>query len=121
KSDQNGAIRMTLQEIDRHFDRLRDVTDNVALMNHRYDVDLESAFAEMEETVQEAMSWDLAGMTGEMRMAYMSHMSFHREIIAETIAEARTVLIDERRGYLKRLVTYHKNFRLWLNRLEKKF
>lgn len=112
---------MVLEEMDSHFNELADITDRVALVNSHYDSNLEKSFGEMESNVKTAMSWDLESMSREMRQVFMSHMSFHREIIAEIIAEARKLLIEERRAYLKRLVAYHKDFSTWLNRVEKKY
>ncbi len=112
---------MTLQEVETRFDVLSDVTDRVALVNSVYESDLEDAFSEMETFIADAQTWDLEAMEEAARKFYLSHMSFHREIVAEIIAEARQVLIDERRAAVKRLVNYHREFSRWLNSLEKKY
>ncbi len=112
---------MTTAYLDQKFNELSNITDQVALMNSPYDTNLDEAFAAMEGLVEESRSWDLEGMTPEARRVFLSHMSFHREIVAEIIVEARRLLIEERRPYLKRLVNYHKSFSNWLSRLEKKY
>lgn len=112
---------MTITQLDDSFNELSDLTDQVALMNTPYDLDLEAAFGAMEGLVKEVMSWDLDGLSAELRRAYLSHMSFHREIVAEIITEARRQLIEERRPYVKRLVNYHKSFSTWVGRMEKKY
>lgn len=112
---------MTLQEIDQRFDELSDMTDRVALMNSRYDSDLDAAFTEMENFIRESKTWDIEMMSPEHRQVYMSHLSFHREIVAEIIREARDLLLNDRRNYLKRLVNYHKDFSDWLGRIEKRY
>ena len=112
---------MSLQEVEARFDVLSDITDRVALMNSVYESDLEGAFHEMESFIGGARTWDLEAMEEAARKFYLSHMSFHREIVAEIIAEARQVLLDERRPYVKRLVNYHRDFSRWLNGIEKKY
>ena len=112
---------MTTVQMDEKFNELSNITDQVALMNSPYDTDLDAGFGAMEALVEESRTWDLDAMSPESRRVYLSHMSFHREIVAEIIVEARRRLIEERRPYLKRLVNYHKSFSTWLHRLEKKY
>ena len=122
KTDFHRAfLAMTTAQMDEKFNELSNITDQVALMNSPYETDLEAGFAAMEGLVEDSRSWDLDVMSPEARRAYLSHMSFHREIVAEIIVEARRRLIQERRPYLKRLVNYHKSFSTWLLRLEKKY
>jgi len=111
----------SLEEVESRFDRLSDITDQVALVNSVYESDLDQAFDEMEGFISDAQTWDVEGMDEDARKFYISHMSFHREIVAEIIAEARQVLLDERREYVKRLKSYHRDFSRWLAGLEKKF
>ncbi|MEQ9363555.1 MAG: PLU-1-like domain protein [Leptospirales bacterium] len=117
----NTDTIMTLQEVETQFDVLSDVTDRVALMNSVYESDLEGAFNEMEAFTEDARTWDVGAMEEAARKFYLSHMSFHREIVAEIIAEARQVLLEERRACVKRLVNYHRDFSRWLNGIEKKY
>ncbi|MBI3394431.1 MAG: hypothetical protein HY042_01210 [Spirochaetia bacterium] len=112
---------MELKELETRFEKLREITDRVALMNTVYDSDITSAFDGMEGFMAEAMTWDLHSFGADARRAYLSHMSFHREIVADTIAEARRLLLPERREYLKRLVSYHKNFIKWFGKLERQY
>ena len=109
------------ENIDQHFNILSDITDRVALMNSHYDTDLDGAFDDMEGFIRDAMDWDLEKLPLETRQSYFSHMTFYREVIAEIIAEARRLLIGERRPYLKRLVAFHKDFMKWLSQLEKNY
>ena len=111
----------TLQEVEVRFDTLSDITDRVALVNSVYDSKLEEAFQEMEDFVEDAQGWDLSIMDDDALRFYLSHMSFHREIVAEIINEARQVLLDDRRPYVKRLVNYHREFSRWLSGIEKKY
>lgn len=112
---------MDLGEIDKQFNQLSDITDRVAMMNSDYDTDLKSAFQEMETLVKEVMALELNQMDAECRQVYLSHMSFHREIVAEIIVSARKLLMNDRREYLKRLVKYHRSFSSWFNRTEKNY
>ena len=112
---------MTQQLIDQRFDDLSNITDQVAHMNSHYDTDLDLAFAEMEGFIADSMTWNLEEMTSELRLSYMSHMSFHREIVAEIIREARDLLLEDRRHYLKRLVAYHRHFSSWFGQVEKQY
>lgn len=112
---------LTIEELDTTFNELSDITDCVALINSPYDSDLESAFEAMEGFMRKAMSWNLDEAGEELLRVYLSHMSFHREIVAEIIAEARNLLMEDRRTYLKRLVNYHKGFVSWFSRIEKRF
>lgn len=111
----------SLQEVEVRFDTLSDITDRVALVNSVYDSNLEGAFQEMEDFVGDAQGWDLSILDDDALRFYLSHMSFHREIVAEIINEARQVLIDDRRPYVKRLVNYHREFSRWLSGIEKKY
>ena len=52
---------------------------------------------------------------------YLSHMSFHREIIADIVSEARFQIPEDRRGFLKTLVSYHRDISVWLSKAQKKY
>ncbi|MBE7440702.1 MAG: PLU-1-like domain protein [Spirochaetales bacterium] len=112
---------LTVAQLEEKFSQLTDITDRVAMINSRYDSDLDGALTEMEEFIEDAMQWDVEQLTAEARLNYLSQVSFHREVIAEIIADARRLLIDERREQVKRLVAYHKNFSRWCNKVEKLF
>ena len=116
-----GSPLMDLQAIEARFDGLADITDRVAMVNTPYDVDLDAAIDEMHAFIDEATGWNPNHMTDDTLRVYLSHTSFHREIVAEIIAEARRVLLDERRDQVKRLVQYHKQFTRWLAALEKRY
>ncbi len=112
---------MTLEDLEQEFSRLSEITDRIALMNSDYDSDLETAFRDLETFSQEVMTWNLDAMESHVVQFYLSHMSFHREIVSDIIDEARTLLIEERRSYLKQLVNYHKDFSRWFNRVERQY
>lgn len=116
-----APIYSNVETLEKRFNILQDITDQVALINSPYDSDLEGSFQTMEGFTVEARGWDLDTMEPEILRVYMSHMSFHREIVAEIIAEARRQLMDDRRDLVKRLVNYHKEFSRWYLRTEKKF
>lgn len=111
----------TLKEVETHFDELSDLTDLVAQVNSIYESDIEGNMQKMEDFIHNAMKWDVNILEPDAKLFYISHMSFHREIVSEVIADARQVLIDERRPYVKRLVNYFKEFKRWLANLEKEF
>ena len=118
---------MTLEELETHFNQLTEITDQVALITSVYDSDvLGDALTDMENFVKDVMSWNMEEMDAQIKKAYLSHLSFHREIVAEIIAETRQSLkegqthVQDRRPYLKRLVHYHKNFIKWFAQEEKK-
>ncbi|MBX7058545.1 MAG: hypothetical protein K1X75_10815 [Leptospirales bacterium] len=111
----------SLEEVERRFEGLSDITDTVAQVNQPYESDLDRAFESMESFIGEARGWELSAMDAAGLRCYLSHMSFHREIVAEIIAEARRVLLDDRRHYVKRLVNYHRDFSRWLSGIEKRY
>ncbi len=111
----------SLPEVEKRFEILSDITDQVSQVNSLYETDLDAAFEGMERFTSDARTWDLATMHDDARKFYLSHMSFHREIVADIIAEGRRILLDERRPYLKRLVNYHRDFSRWLAGIEKKY
>ncbi|MCB1173088.1 MAG: PLU-1-like domain protein [Leptospiraceae bacterium] len=111
----------TLKEVEVRFDDLSNITDLVAQINSIYESDIEGNIQAMEDFIHDAMSWDLSLLDLDALQFYLSHMSFHREIVSEIITEARQVLIEERRSYVKRLVNYHKEFKRWVTNLEKNY
>jgi hypothetical protein len=75
---------------------------------------------DLETFMKNTMASDLESMDIQALNYFLSHLSFHREIIADIISEARQLLIEERREYLKRLVSYHKEFVKWFQRMERR-
>ncbi len=108
----------TVKDVEVEFDKLSNITDRVALMNSEYEAELEPAFREMENFIANARQWDISDLLPEVRQFYLSSISFHREIVAEILAEARSLLMENRRHYLKRLAHYHKGLSQWLQELE---
>lgn len=112
---------MNTDELDYIFNRLTGITDRIAQMNSIYEIDLDSAFKDLAEhsvVVQNIADQNLAS---DSRRAYLSHLTFHREIVADIISEARRLLMENRRVYVRQLVAYHKDFTKWLSRIERQF
>jgi molybdopterin converting factor small subunit len=120
----NGEIDLTKlskDEIEKFFSILREITDKVALMNSPYPSELDLAFTRLEEFWKGLSNISLELLPGDVRLLYISHLTFHRETVADIISEARELLIEERRNFLKRLVQYHREFTKWLQQIEKKY
>lgn len=115
------VIVMEATQLDMRFGRLSEITDRLAQINTIYDTDVDRAFDEMEEFTKEVMTWDPGTMGADSLRSFLSHMSFHREVVADIIAEARRLLLPERRESLKKLVNYHKNFVKWFSRIERQY
>ncbi|MBW7857257.1 MAG: hypothetical protein H3C43_02910 [Leptonema sp. (in: Bacteria)] len=109
------------ESLDRFFTVLRDITDRVALMNSPYPSDIERAFGQLEEFMAGCEKFNLEEMKPAACKFHLSHLTFHRETVADIIAEARELLMDDRRPYLQRLVAYQRDFIAWLNKAEKRF
>lgn len=109
------------ESLDRFFTVLRDITDRVALINSPYPSDIERAFVQLEEFMSGCKQLNLEDMKPVAFKFHLSHLTFHRETVADIIAEARELLIDERRPYLQRLVAYQRDFISWLNKTAKSF
>ena len=111
ETEAKTEIFSSLEDIEKYFNRLSEITDRVAMINSDYQTDIETALSDLENFFQdEEMLIPLGEMEGGFVKSILSHMSFHREIIADIINEARQLLIEERREYLRRLVAYHKTF-----------
>ena len=120
-------IDMELKKLEESFNRLTEYTDQVALINTVYVAENISRVIDgMESYLQEIFRWDLSHFGPEVFKNYLSHMTFHREIVANIIADARELLmqgqdhIQDRRTYIKRLVSYHKKLVKWIAEVEKK-
>ena len=100
-------------EIEKSFDGLSDITNQVALINSDYEGDIDGAILDMKNSMNLLKSWGTSLMSSEHRLYYLSHMSFHREIIADIISEARFRLAEESRHHLKALVRLSSRA-LWL-------
>ncbi len=114
-------IHIKKEDIEKLFSILREITDKIALMNSFYPSDLETAFLRLEEFWKGISSIDFEQIPNTLRPLCISHLTFHRESIFDIIKEARSLLIEERREFLKRLVAYHREFSKWLQAIERKF
>ena len=114
-----GSRTSTAVIIEKKFDDLSNITDQVALMNSVHGGDVELPIKEMGTLIAELKEWNLDKLSVEDRRSYLSHMSFHREIIAAIIDEARSLVIERYRQHLKTLVAYHKGFSHWLRNVER--
>ena len=105
-------ILSSLEDIESYFNQLSEITDRIAMINSDYQTDLESALSDLENFFHnnKEVLVHMEEMEEDFVKSILSHMSFHREIIADIISEARQLLIEERREYLRRLVAYHKTF-----------
>lgn len=110
---------LTMERLEQVFDVLSEITDRINLMNSVYESDLDQAFSDLEQFSTTVRQWSAEQIPQEIRRFYLSHLTFHREIIADIIAEARSLLMEERREYLKSLVRYHKDYCSWLDTMEK--
>ncbi|HBS05426.1 MAG TPA: hypothetical protein DEA96_10695 [Leptospiraceae bacterium] len=110
---------LTLEQLEQVFDVLSEITDRISLMNSIYESNLEQAFDDLKQFSLTVRQWSADQIPQEIRRFYLSHLTFHREIIADIIAEARSLLMEERREYLKTLVRYHKDYCSWLDTMEK--
>ncbi|MCS7205055.1 MAG: hypothetical protein NZ853_05110 [Leptospiraceae bacterium] len=117
--EKKDLTKITKDEVENFFSILREITDKVALINSTFPSDLELSFTRLEEFWRGLSRLDLSQLNGEIRFLFLSHLAFHRESIADIISEARALLIEERRGFLKRLVQYHKEFNNWFKQIEK--
>ncbi|MCB1157802.1 MAG: PLU-1-like domain protein [Leptospiraceae bacterium] len=107
-------------ELEAYFQRLTDITDNIAIINTPYDADHDKDFADME-----AFFTDIAGRKWEdcetnYYDLFTSYFTFHMKIIEETIKEAREILNPEKRPYLKHLVNYSKKTSEWFAQLKRR-
>jgi len=120
-ADDFNLQSLTRENIERLFAILRDITDRVALMNSMYPSDLEKAFTQLDEFIDSCEKLSVEDIQPSVRLVFMSHLTFHREIVSEIISEARNLLMDDRRPFLQRLVTNQRHFTQWLSKLEKRF
>ncbi|MBU43626.1 MAG: hypothetical protein CMN76_10430 [Spirochaetaceae bacterium] len=110
---------LTLEQLEEVFDVLSEITDRISLMNSVYESNLDQAFEDLKQFSHTVRQWSADQIPQDIRRFYLSHLTFHREIIADIIAEARSLLMEERREYLKTLVRYHKDYCSWLDTMEK--
>ncbi len=113
--------KISKNDVEKFFSILREITDKVALMNSPYPSDLPLAFMRLKEFWNGLQNLNLDLLQNEIRLLFISHLTFHRETIADIIAEARELLMEDRRNYLKDLVNYHRDFINWLKQIEKKY
>ena len=108
-------------EMEGKFDYLSNLTDQISLMNTDPVSNVDNAVEEMQKSIEELKGWKISNLSKQEKNYYLSHMSFHREIIADIISEARALLIEKYRGHLKVLVRYHREFCFWLAELERRY
>lgn len=110
---------MELHELDTRFGHLTDITDRISLLNSPYESDLQGSFHDLFEFLQELQAVPVADLDNNVRRHFLAHLTFHREMVSDIIEEARSLLMDERREYLKRLVEYRKQVACWIDEMEK--
>ena len=112
-------ISSCVAEIEESFSELGKITDVIACLDMDAMDMMYEHLEKMKVFVAKLQSWDMTNYSTEEVGYYMSHMSFHREIMADIIAEARSLLWEDSREYLKSLVSYHKELCLWMKAKEK--
>ncbi|MFN3603404.1 MAG: hypothetical protein ACK4UJ_01705 [Leptonema sp. (in: bacteria)] len=113
--------KLTKEDIEKIFSILREITDRVSLINSYYPSDLEIAFTRLKEFWNNLSHFPFDAIPTSLRALCLSHLTFHRETISDIIKEARLLLMENRRDFLKTLVNYHREFSKWLQELERKF
>lgn len=116
-----NAAQADADELEKVFATLTEITDRVSLMNSVYDSDLDGAFSDLDRFTAEIAEWNYDDIPEDSRSYFLSHLTFHREIIADIIQEARSLLYEERRPFLKKLVKYHREYAAWLSKIERKY
>ncbi len=111
---------MEFPELESYFQRLTDITDNIAIINTHYEADHERDFKDLEDFHQNlvTLSWEITDNI--YYRLFTSYYTFHVKIVEEIIKEAREILNPEKREYLKKLVAYKKRADEWFGDLKKK-
>jgi hypothetical protein len=107
-------------DLEPYFQRLTDVTDNIAIINTHYEADHERDFKLLDEIFQDIVSRPWEHSEDEYYSLFTSYYTFHVKIIEEIVAEARVILNPEKREYLKKLVNYKKEADTWFQQLKKR-
>lgn len=111
---------MALPDLESYFQKLTDITDNIAIINTHYEADHESDFRALESFYEDVVSQDWEGSDPKYFDLFASYFTFHTKIVEEIIREAREILNPDKRTYLKKLVNYHKSASDWFGVLKKK-
>lgn len=112
---------LTKDDVEKIFSILREITDRVARINSQYPSELDLAFKRLEEFWTGLSKINFETIQNSIRPLFISHLTFHRESIADIIQEARSLLMEERREFLKRLVQYHREYSKWLQNIERNY
>ncbi|XDD52236.1 hypothetical protein AB3N59_20005 [Leptospira sp. WS92.C1] len=111
---------MELPDLENYFQTLTDLTDTIAVINSPYESDFDHDIGRLEQYFSDIVSRSWETSERSYFNLFSSHFTFHTKIVEEIIHEARRVLIQERRIYVKRLVAYHKHAEEWFAELQKK-
>ncbi|MDX1961170.1 MAG: PLU-1-like domain protein [Leptospiraceae bacterium] len=111
---------MEFPDLEVFFQRLTDVTDQIAIINTHYDADHEKDFTEMESIFETIKTFPWEKSDSKYYTLFTSYFTFHMKIVEEMIHEAREILNPEKRQYLKRLVNYSKTANDWFSLLKKR-
>ncbi|MDV6236400.1 hypothetical protein CH379_012260 [Leptospira ellisii] len=111
---------MELPDLESYFQTLTDITDTIAVINSPYESDFDRDIGQLEQYYSDVTSRPWESSEREYFNLFSSHFTFHTKIVEEIIHEARRVLLQERRQYVKRLVAYHKQAEEWFAELQRK-
>ena len=113
------------KEVEEKFDRLSDLTDNVATLNSPYAKSVKESLAEMKILSSEICKIDPRSLSSSLRVTYLNHLSFHKGIVFGIIEESRSLRFSQEKPHenyrpqIKELVQYYKEFNEWFKSLEK--
>ena len=110
-----------ISDLEKEFSKLSDLTDKIARMNISEEVRPDAFIIELKFFLSRIITWNVGAMPFHVRKSCLSHMSFHREVVADIIAEARSLLLASHHQSLQGLVSYHKQFSQMLQELEMKY
>lgn len=111
---------MATPELESYFQKLTDITDNIAIINTHYEADHESDFRALESFFADVVSHNWEESEPKYFDLFASYFTFHIKIVEEIIREAREILNPDKRTYLKQLVNYQKSASDWFTSLKKK-
>ncbi len=112
---------VTIAALEEKFSKLSDLTDQIARMNVSEEVKPDSFIEELTFFLDRLREWNIGAMPFPVRKSCLSHMSFHREVVADIITETRSLLLASHHQSLQGLVSYHKKFNETLQELEMKY
>jgi len=111
---------LELPQLEKYFQGLTDITDQIAIMNSHYESSPGDSIQEMQGFFGNLVELNWDESEKEYFDLFSSHFTFHLKIVEEIISEAREILNPENREYVKELVSYVKSAEEWFLGLKKK-